>query len=397
MLDLDPESPITSDAAANGESCAGEAADAALTLEERLTALELDILDHPALEDALKALEECSRRARMRRAGRRLKGRARLIYGDPGTGKTTLLEAFLARNPDEEGLDGDVRRVIAVEMPEQPTKRALVSAVLSDMNYSVNQRDNANEIIDEIVDKVHRLGVEVLIIDEGHHILTGKSLEAISEFLKSLLNRIGCIIVIAGLPDLEELHNYGQFHRRLMPDVSLTPYSWKTVEGRLMFLALLGKFEKKLGLPEASDLGNEDFAMRIYAATGGVVGIVSKYLSRALELADDRGLRRIDRALMAEIYAAWHPVKQEAGELAFTASLSVPEGETKETLLAKLRAVPIDEATNPFLCPPEACEKIWEQRLRARDESVKSNQRKLGGSPRKTRASGPPKVKAFGN
>lgn len=335
------------------------------------------------------------RRARMRREGRPLKAKARLLYGESGTGKTTLLEAFLMRYPDESTLDGDIRRVIAVEMPEQTTKRALVSATLAAMGYRTSSKDNANEIIKDIVDKVRLLGVEVIIIDEGHHALTGKSVEAISEFLKSLLNRIGCQIVIAGLPTLRGLNDFAQFDRRLMPDIVLKPYSWETVEGRLMFLALLGKFEGLLGLPESSNLRNEDFAMRIYLATGGVVGIVAKYLSRALELADDRGLERIDKTLMAEIYSAWHPLQPVAARIGFTARLEVAEGETRETLLAKVLAVPVDEATNPFLCSPETCEMLWVARLARGDEAVKANLRKLGAGARRTRASGPPKIKAF--
>lgn len=394
---LEEDSGSAADALEAGSVCRGRAAapDGPLTLEERLTALELGILSHPAHEAALDALEECVRRARMRRDGRRLKAKLRLIYGDAGTGKTTLLEAFLDRYPDEVTPDGDIRRVIPVEMPEQTTKRALVSAVLSALGYAAGARDSANDIIDDIVDKVQRLGVEMILIDEGHHVLTGKSVEAISEFLKSLLNRVGCIIAIAGLPELQELHNFEQLDRRLMPDVRLTPYSWRTIAGRLMFLALLGKFEQALGLPEASDLADEDFAMRIYTATNGVVGIVAKYLSRALELAEDRGLARIDKALMAEIYAAWHPAPQPAEEIGFTTELVVPDGETPDTLLAKLLAVPIDEDTNPFLCSAEACEKMWEAAKTKRDEAVKSKQRRLGTGRRKTRASGPAAIKAF--
>lgn len=370
--------------------------DAFELLQRRLTQLELTILSHPTHDAALAALEECLARARMRAGGTRLKAKARLLYGVSGAGKTTLLEAFLERHQDVETEDGDIRRVIPVEMPEQTTKRALVAAVLAAMGYKANIHDNANDIIDEIVDKVQRLGVEMILIDEGHHVVAGSSLEAISEFLKSLLNRVRCQIVISGLPELRELNDYAQFDRRLMPDVVLEPYDWGTVEGRLQWLALLGRFEKLLDLPEKSRLIEEDFAMAMYVATGGVVGIVSKYLSRALELASARGLRRVDKALMAEIYAAWHPVDRTPSRIDFTAKLVIPDGETNDTLLARLAMVPIDPETNPFVASVEQCEAIWEKRHKQGDEAVKAKHRVLGRGRRRTRASGPPPVKAFG-
>lgn len=365
-------------------------------LQRRLTKLELTILSHPTHDAALDALEECLVRARMRADGRRLKAKARLIFGPSGAGKTTLLEAFLNRHPDVETGDGDIRRVIPVEMPEQTTKRALVAAVLAAMGYKANIHDNANDIIDEIVDKVQRLGVEMILIDEGHHVVAGSSLEAISEFLKSLLNRVRCQIVISGLPELRELNDYAQFDRRLMPDVVLQPYDWGTIEGRLQWLALLGRFERLLVLPEKSHLIEEHFAMAMYVATGGVVGIVSKYLSRALELATARGLRRIDKALMAEIYAAWHPVDRTPTRIDFAAKLEIPAGETNETLLTRLLSVPIDPATNPFAASVEQCEVIWEKRRAQGDEAVKAKPRVLGSGRRRVRASGPRPVKAFG-
>lgn len=365
-------------------------------LQERLTRLELNIIPHPAHDAALAALEECLKRARVRSGDRRLKAKARLIYGPSGAGKTTLLEAFLDRHPDVETNDGEIRPVIPVEMPEQTSKRALVVAVFAAMGYTASSQDTANEIIAQIVDKVQQLGVQMILIDEGHHVVSGGSLEAISEFLKSLLNLVGCQIVILGLPELRELNDYQQFDRRLMPDVVLQPYEWTTVEGRLQWLRLLGLFEEQLGLPEKSGLTEQRFAMAMYVATGGVVGIVSKYLSRALELATARGLQRVDEALMAEIYAAWHPVDRTLARIAFTDKLTVAEGETNASLLKRLNSVPIDPETNPFAASAKQCEAIWEKRHLQGDQAVKAKHRVIGGKRRRVRAKGPPAVKAFG-
>lgn len=278
--------------------------EAAPSLADRLANLELSIISHPSHANALTELERLLARGRSVAQGRRLKAKACLVYGPAGAGKTTLIEDFAARHPDISTPDGDVRRVIIVEMPEATTKKALVKAVLEEMGYSPGSNQSAASIVKDVADKVHRLGIEMIIIDEGHHIISGKAIPAVSEFLKSLLNRVKCQIVVAGLPDLRVMHEFAQFDRRLMPDIALEAYDWTCQAGRLEFLTLLSSFEDLLDLPERSGLARQDLAMRLYVATGGSIGIIAKYLSRGLELAIEHGLKKIDTALLAEIYAS---------------------------------------------------------------------------------------------
>lgn len=359
-------------------------------LADRLTALELSIISHPSHSHALAELERLLARGRMIRAGRRLKAKACLVYGSAGSGKTTLIEDFANRHPDTHRDDGDVRRVIVVEMPESTTKKALVRAILEEMGYRPGSNQSAASIIKDIADKVSRLGVEMIIIDEGHHIISGNAVLAVSEFLKSLLNRVKCQIVIVGLEDLRIMHGFAQFDRRLMPDIPLESYDWTCQAGRLEFLALLRSFENLLDLPQKSCLAEQDFAMRLYVATGGRIGIISKYLSRALELAVERNLPKVTKALLAEIYASWHPEAKVPARVDFCAKLEIPKKATSEVLAelaAKLRAIRIDPESNPFVCSAAKCADLWALRTNGREDEVKP--------ARRIRGSGPKPVQAF--
>jgi len=198
------------------------------------------------------------------------------------------------------------------------------------------------------------MGTEMIFLDEGHHMVSGSdpsATEEVSEFIKSLLNRLKTQIVVAGLPDLLDVSRYEQLRRRLQPPVMLAPYSWSTKRGRIMFLSILGALERRFGLPEPSGLARHDFALRIYIVTGGEIGIVSKYLSEALSLARARGLPRISKELMAEVYASLHRTKEPDELLDFDVIID----EEEEARIAAAFA----SDTNPFLCNDARLKELW--------------------------------------
>lgn len=308
--------------------------------------------------------------------GKRLKARALLICGETGSGKTTALEDYMSDYPDlklesievgEDGsrtdgakvnilLDGDRRRIVCVEVPEKTTRRALVAALLGAFGYRAREKWNTSDIIEQLEYYTQEMGTEMIFFDEGHHIVSASDsgeTETVSEFIKSLLNRIKTQIVIAGLPMLFDVSHYEQLRRRLQPPVMLFPYNWSTTRGRIMFLTILRALERQLSLPEPSGLAIHDFALRIYIVTGGEIGIVSKYLSEALSLARARGLPRISRELMAEVYSSFHQTKEPDDLLDFDVSIDEEEEEKIAAALA------ID--TNPFLCGDAKLKELWSE------------------------------------
>jgi type II secretory pathway predicted ATPase ExeA len=312
---------------------------------------------HPRFNTALAQIEDDIAAAE---AG--LKAQARLVCGHSGSGKTTLAECVVERYPVVSSPDGDVRPVVHVELAEATTKKAMVSAIFAAMGYDNRTRLTANEIIEEIADKVERLGVKMILIDEAHHLTHGRELRPITEFLKSLLNRIRCNIVLVGLPELQEMRREEQFDRRLRPDLALAPYNWEKWEERLQFFAVLARFERLLGLEKPSNLASEKNAARMYVATGGHIGIVVKYLVAALELALRKDDKRISTRLLADIHASWHPSAMPPKTLNFSAAASPASDATLEEAESAVGRPCIDSATNPFACTFEKLNEIWEQR-----------------------------------
>jgi Bacterial TniB protein len=294
-----------------------------------------------------------------------------LLVGASGSGKTTALEAYHANFPDitqrdlerpasviddatrELLLDGDIKRIVYVETPERATRRSLVAAILSAFGYKTKGASNTSELVDRIAFLAEALHTEMIFMDEGHHIINEKNPDAtleVTEFLKSLLNRLKVQIVIAGLPTLlqitAERPETAQLRRRLQPPVHLAPYDWRIKDGRIRFLALLRALELQLHLPEESGLDDHQIAKRIYVATGGEVGIISKYLSEALRRTIAGSLPKVTLELLAEIHTAWRTEKpMDEAILDF------------DDLLEEDQAV--DESNNPFSCTDAELLKIW--------------------------------------
>jgi type II secretory pathway predicted ATPase ExeA len=351
----------------------------------RVAQFEASIITHNMHENALSALEADLLR---KSAGQSAKGR--MICGNSGAGKTTLLNVLLSRYPDVDTPDGIRRKIVLVELPEATTKKALVKAICEAMGYPARPRMTTNELIDAIADLVERLGVAMIILDEAHHMLVRRELEPTTEFLKSLLNRVKCQIVLVGLPRITGLKDFEQLDRRLHPDILLKPYAWDNAAGRIEFLQLMYRFEENLGLPEPSNLADPMIAARLYVACRGHVGIVSKYLAEALKRALERGMSSISLQLLAEIHASWHPPIKPPSHIDFFADVDVEDISTIDDLEAFGRRPVIDVNSNPFACGSNELSGIWRAHIGGDQEY-----RSTSNSSRRTTGTGPGRPKAL--
>lgn len=348
--------------------------------DDRIIEFENTVIPHLRLKEAKQQIRLLHRRCKRHSKDKRqqLKARALLILGGAGAGKSTVFDDYMIDYPDltfekvENGeidltqfpdvtidmlRDADVRKIVLVEAPKKTTQRALVAAILGAYGYKARDSWNTDDIIKQIAFYAAETRTEMIFIDEGHHMVseTNEELtEDVSEFIKSLLNRVKVQIVITGLPRLQQLKNYAQLNRRLRPQMVLTPYDWTTRGGRVAFGALLDIFEMMLKLPEPSNLKAHNNAKRIYVATGGRVGIISKYLSEALSLALSRGLSSVTLDLLAEVYDSFCGEYVEDEGIDFDAELD-GNAQAKKNLRDKTEA----SNNNPFLCSDARLKELW--------------------------------------
>lgn len=143
---------------------------------------------------------------------------------------------------------------------------------------------------EDLEEEMRKRGVMYWVIDEAHHIVRGGKSGAPGDqydILKSLAQTTGAKLVLSGTYDLPEyLASSGQLARR-SETVQIARYHWTTASDRDIFLKVVSKLFKTMGLREWPDVKIN--AETLFAGAIGCVGIFKDWAARALALALQQG------------------------------------------------------------------------------------------------------------
>lgn len=335
--------------------------------------LENGIIPHQSLTDARKALRLHQLRSLPLDGCAPQPGHLLMLTGAPGAGKSTVLRLHKRQFDDVRDEDGLRITAVLAEMPSPCTKKGVVEAIFRAMHHGVPSDWNSAHIIDEIANLVQKHHTLMIMLDEADRIF-GVDTEAVAKFLVSLLNVVKTQFVLAGAPRILSLNTGYGLERRTEEDIVLAPYRWDTTEGQRNFRALLKVFDLRLGLGESVRLDEFDLSRRIYVATGGHVGIVSKLLVATLRRAAEAGLP-FDRKLLGAVWIDLRRKDVEQEEIDFDCDVMLNPKKSKP---------PIPTSQNPFLCKPDAVKDIWVAqaeavaRAAAEAEEQRQGRRKVG-------------------
>jgi hypothetical protein len=329
-----------------------------LTPEDRVARFEAGVIDHVQFGEARTAFAALRGRSQTT-WNEPSTGRAMLVVGDYGSGKSTLLKNYFdlgaLQLPDGGADDDDVRPMICLEMPMRPTRKQVVAAILRSMGQPTKPEWDTQFTITRLSELFQKFRVELVMIDEAHHMLWTKSQddqEEIIELIKSLLNHSGAQFVLFGLPSLPNIAKSHQLKRRLQPTIALVPYRWDMRSEQGEFCFVIREMENATAPLEPFGLWEPENAVRIYCATGGNIGLVSKYLSEGFRRALSRDLPTIDLALLAEI----HKDFSESSILNNTGS--------DWNASPRIDARSASGASNPFLANDAEFTTLWEDMKR---------------------------------
>ena len=128
--------------------------------------LVMDPLPHARFSTAMYRIADLHQRRRTHGMGGGL-----LISGPSGAGKSTIVRAYSAAFPRVHEAERTHIPVLLVTVPSSPTSKSLAGAILEALGRKNAHRGTAPEKTTWLHEFFTRCGVEMLLLDEFHHLL----------------------------------------------------------------------------------------------------------------------------------------------------------------------------------------------------------------------------------
>lgn len=260
--------------------------------------LELDPLPHRRYKDAMYAIAELHHRRRTYGVGGGL-----LLTGPSGVGKSTTVSTYQQMFPRQHEVVRTHVPVLLVSVPSSPTSRSLAGAILEGLGQRKAHRGTAPEKTAWIHDLFAKCGVEMLLLDEFHHLFYAPTLNAfrdITDWLKNFLEEAKVGMVGCGLPVAEMVVDSNeQLARRFSARVRVAPFALDDVDDFQELRGMLKAFETRLPLRCDVPLHEANWARRFHVGSYGLLDYVVKILEGAVSAAAAAGLETIDLPALA--------------------------------------------------------------------------------------------------
>jgi type II secretory pathway predicted ATPase ExeA len=223
-----------------------------------------------------------------------------LIVGDTNAGKTMLANRFVQVHPADKTLGGEavIVPVLAIQAPPGPDEGRFYNAILEALSTPYNPRERVAQKQIQVLRMLKRIGIQMLIIDEVHNVLTGSVTKQrhFLNVLKYLGNDLQITLVGLGTKEaLRALQADPQLANRFEP-AALPP--WQLNQE---FQMLLASFERALPLRQPSRLADAQLARKLLALSEGSLGELSVLLTSAAVYAVRSGIERIDEQVLVAI------------------------------------------------------------------------------------------------
>lgn len=264
----------------------------AMPLQERMEAiarLTEKVIDLPMFQNCstIIASMHVARRINVRTP------RGVLITGLTGSGKSTIAKGYLEDYPRYEGDDRTIIPVLYVELPSQPTAKAIAERMLVAMGDPFSERGSTEQKLHRIRRLLVECRVELIMLDEFQHItdrLDDRARDIAGDMLKNMMNETNIPFVFLGGPSCRSYFLVNpQLGRRCSPKIDLAPFGVATSDQRREFQKLMKALDERLPFQGSSALVDVKFARRLWMASFGLVGQLTQLVGAALDIALSAG------------------------------------------------------------------------------------------------------------
>ncbi len=239
-----------------------------VSIEERLMHVNKLLVLHPRFREAVELLERCHRASR-----HSTEPVCGAILGTSGVGKTSVVDHYRRSHPTEETDTATRQPVLKVALQPDARPKGIASDLLLALGDPAWSRGTVQTLTSRAVRLLHRCGVELIVLDEFHHLFDmdrSRVMTKASQWLKVLIVNTGIPIVVCGMPEAEYVLSAEHTERRFKERLLLRCFTWRTTPGRREFCGMLKKLDASLPLANTSGLATPEMAGRFFLATRGV-------------------------------------------------------------------------------------------------------------------------------
>jgi hypothetical protein len=235
-----------------------------------------------------------------------------LIYGEAGSGKSTLCKTIVHRHPRYSRPDQDILPVLAISIPAAGNISSVAEEMLRVLGDPSPNRGTISAKTMRVVTLCRACKVELLLLDEAQHIYDRGAVTShykVGDWLKGLIDQLDVPVVLLGLPKLQQLLQVNeQLRRRFGKHMSLVlgQSGAETIENECLQLFItLGA-----SLPVGLSSGNyswQEMGLRLHYASDGRVHFIKRLLYSGLKQAllnsEDRiHPETLEQAFMDEVF-----------------------------------------------------------------------------------------------
>jgi len=259
-----------------------------------------------------------------------------MLTGQPGTGKTTLLQKLLASFPPIHHPEFTEIPVLYVEIPARTTIKALAGLMLQSLGSDYWNRGDETERTYQLVTLIRACRCKLIILDEVNHLVDRGGLKThyhVGDWIKQLGTATRKSIVLSGTLQSKQLlsTNY-QLGSRFGEVHTLSALSL-VGDRQGEFLGVLRVLEALLAPMPSIELPHPKTATMIAFATNGRLRSIRQLLVRAVEVAG----RQPKQKLMLD-----------ALEAAFLEVIFPKAPDQRNPFSAKFDQRPLTRAGEPF-------------------------------------------------
>ena len=270
------------------------------SVAERLTHVNNLLVLHPRFRDAVALLERCHKTSRYS-----TEPVCGAILGTSGAGKTSVVDHYCRSFPNEETETETRQPVLKVTLQPDARPKGIAADLLFALGDPAWSRGTVQTLTNRAVRLLRRCGVELVVLDEFHHLFDldrAKVMTKASQWLKVLIVNTRVPVVVCGMPEAEYVLSAEHTERRFKDRLTLRCFTWRTPTGRREFCGMLKKLDASLPLAEGSGLAEPVMAGRFFLACRGVPDYLMTLTRGATAEALQQGNEQISLADLARVY-----------------------------------------------------------------------------------------------